>query len=320
MEDRLKSSVQIVVISYHGVRWLANCFETLRNGLPAAAQVTLVDNGGENGLDNLALDGLPCTVLETPKPMGFAEANNFALQQVGLESDAVCFLNQDTRSAPGWLEACINCLRQDSTIGAVSPLLKTYDWNGWDPGFIACAGKSVEFKEFERTGSCLTNFIEIPEVTAAAMVVRTEVLRKVGPFDPIYGSYYEDYDLCLRIRDAGYRVGICSSAKVAHYSGSATTTLQAERKRMRQIIRNRAILGIRSSGQKRFSAMIHQFFPRFTWNLCRGIFRTASSQPPSVQVAAHWDLLGCAGRLVSERRDRAEWHAYLRNLGWPQTN
>ncbi|MFO1092543.1 MAG: glycosyltransferase family 2 protein [Planctomycetaceae bacterium] len=161
-------------------------------------------------------------------------------------------------------------------------------------------------------------FYDVPQVSAAALVVRTSALEQAGPFDPIFGSYYEDYDLCRRLRAAGYRVGICSRGVVYHYNGSSTTTAAAQSKRMRQIIRNRAIHRIRSSSHGRVRTVLNQFIRVLPWNAARGLARTPSSQPVGVQLAAHYDLMRILDRLVFEDRDRQAWREYLLSIGWEQ--
>lgn len=307
--------VDVIVIGFQGERWLPECLESLQKAVGGGCRIVLVDNGGNGDVSEFGLDSGSSVVLRTPRRMGFAEANNFALQQVGLESQAVCFLNQDTLSEPGWLEACLECLTEHPDVGAVSPLLRNYDDTGWDSGFLACAGKSDRLLAIINGQAGGDDFFEVPRVTAAAMVVRSDVLREVGPFDPIYGSYYEDYDLCLRIRRAGFRVGVCTRGTVRHYSGSSTTSEEAEHKRMLQVIRNRAILRFREAGVRRMRSMLSYFAATFPWNLVRGICRTPSSQPVRVQLAAHASLLSELPRLASAQTDAEEWQRYLKDLG-----
>jgi GT2 family glycosyltransferase len=309
--------VSVVIVAFHGQRWLGPCLDSLARASRDRLHVVLVDNSGNDGAIPDHCPQFEYTVIRTPEPLGFAEANNFALQHSGLESGATCFLNQDTISEPGWLDACLALFDEDSRLGAVSPLLRSYDDAGWDPGFRECASASAGFEQRAAAGESFSGLYEVPRVTAAAVVLRSDALRKSGPFDPVYGSYYEDYDLCLRIRRAGYRIGICGDGKVRHFSGSATTTEATRRKRMRQIIRNRALLRFREAGNRRIPAIARYLAGSFPRNLARSILGTPSSQPLSVQLAAHLDLVRLWKRLVSEKRDARDWEVYLKNLEWP---
>jgi N-acetylglucosaminyl-diphospho-decaprenol L-rhamnosyltransferase len=306
----------VIIVGYDGERWLDSCLSSLRASTTQPLRIVLVDNGGNGRIDRLPLSEFESVVLPTPRRMGFAEANNFGLVNAGLTTDAICFLNQDTISESGWLDECLKCLFEAPANGGVSPLVTKFDGAAWDEGFVACARRSSEFQQ-DAPRSQLPRFFGTPEVTAAAFVMRSDVLSSVGPFDPIFGSYYEDYDLCWRIRKAGYNLGICGRALIRHFGGSGTTTPERERKRMRQIARNRAIRRIRDAGGRRMGAILHELLLNFPRNFARGIVRTASSQPVGVHWEALKDLWAIAPRLVSEHRDSEEWGAYLREIGWP---
>jgi len=205
----------------------------------------------------------------------------------------------------------------DDLIAAVTPMTKTYDWQNWDPYFMECACKSKAFASDFDKGSELTQFYETPVIPAAAMVVRRDVLDAVGPFDPVFGSYYEDYDLCHRIRAAGFKVGVCTTGTVAHFSGSATTTQAAERRRARWVTRNRVIFGQRVTQESRWLALLKHFFLVFPRGVARSLLRRPMAKPLLPYLKAHKDLLGLLPRLTSEKRDGSCWQEYLAKIGWP---
>ncbi len=307
----------VVVVAYHGDRWIPQCVESLLDSVRVPVRLVLVDNGGNTCIESLQLNGIDHMVLRTRQSLGFAEANNFALKKVGLDVQYVCFLNQDTRSANGWLDACLGVLEHAPKLGAISPLIYASDGRSWDLGFRDCARASPGLLARIDSGEDVDQWYKVPAVTAAAMVVRGDVLREVGPFDPIFGSYYEDYDLCRRLRSAGRSVGICTRARVDHFSGSATSGEEAERRRVRQILRNRTIHRFRQCGSKRLPILLRYLASDFPYNLCRSIVATPSAPPLKEFLAAHLDLLAIIGRLASEGRDQRAWQDYLKLTGWP---
>lgn len=311
-------AISVVVVAYHAARWLAPCLASLACASAARVRLVLVDNGGNDNCIPGTCPDFDYVRLQTDRSLGFAEANNFALRSVvGGDSEAICFLNQDTLGDPGWLDACLECLRLRPDVGAVSPLLRTYDGAGWDPGFQDCSAASAHFLRDRDKGRFEDDFYAVPRVSAAAMVVRRVALVQAGPFDPIFGSYCEDYDLCRRIREAGFGVGISSRKAVQHFSGSSTTTDAAFRRRTRQIYRNRAILRFREAGRERWPEIVRYACCTAPRNLARGIIRTPSSQPVGVQLAALGDLVRLGTRLVSAERDEAAWLQYLASIDWP---
>ena len=197
----------------------------------------------------------------------------------------------------------------------MSPLIRTYEDDGWDPSFLACLSddQQAALDDIES----LEDVISTLNAPAPALLVRTDVLRQAGPFDPVFGSYYEDYDLCRRIRAEGYRVGFCTGARIRHFSGGSTTTEAQERRRMRQVIRNRVLYELRESEGQRWRKAARWVFTDLPRRLARGAFGTPSSQPPVVTLRAYCDLLRLGPRFVSQQRDEAAWRAYLDELGWP---
>lgn len=295
----------VLVVGYNSEKWLEKCLSTLAAASVSKLQLCFVDNLNNPGLETIDLSAFEVEVLKTASPLGFADANNFGIKNTRFESKFTVFLNQDTVSTAGWIDSCVDCFENDSSLGILSPGLRTYDLSEWEPNLAACVRESDQSLDQDAA------MIELQNVTAAAMMIRTDVLHEVGPFDPIFGSYYEDYDLCRRVRRAGYRVGVCPAARVGHFSGSVTSTPDAERRRTRALVRNRLIHKVRESTSGRLGVLAKHCLFTLPVNLVRGLLRTKSSQPVSSTLAAHWDLMKIADRLISKERDDNQWRQFL---------
>jgi len=308
-------NVTVILIAYHGDRWLPACIASLALASAERLHLVLVDNSGNTCLDELDLSRFDAEILATPLPLGFAEANNYALVHASHLEEVVLFLNQDTISPAGWVDPCLDILIDDDGLGAVSPLIRTYDDDDWDPSFVTC----LSMGQRQRLMAVLDGGEHVWEsdlAPAPALLVRTDVLKIVGPFDPIYGSYYEDYDLCRRIRRAGYRIGFVRGASLQHYSGSTTDTPEKERRRMRRIVRNRLIYQIRDDRQPRWATLTRFFLRDIPYRMLRGLVRTPSSQPPAIVLQAALEVARLAYRLCSVARDEAVWKDYLNRINW----
>jgi len=133
-------------------------------------------------------------------------------------SPLLLFLNPDAPPAPG----CLDALRR---VAAQRP-----DWGAWqalvtmDGGTrINTAGNVAHFLGVSWAGRCgrpLSDAPTAPEEVAfasgAALTVRREAWEQVGGFDERYFMYCEDLDLSLRLRLAGWKVGIAPAARVEH--------------------------------------------------------------------------------------------------------
>ena len=309
------TKISVILVAYHGDKWLPECLNSLEKACHHKIHLVLLDNAGNTIINQLDLSPFDAEVLKCPHPMGFAEANNFALTHASRLESIVVFLNQDTISQPEWVDRCLEHFYGSENLGALSPLIRTYDGAAWDPSFFSCLS-SPKKEELMRGIPSRVGWFAVHNAPAACLLVRTDVLKKVGPFDPIYGSYYEDYDLCLRIKKKGFVIGVSESGVVYHFSGSATNTRERELKRMRQVIRNRILFQIRESGNHRLTTALGYVVLDLPRRLLRGIIGTPSSQPPLTTLKAYRDLSRIASRLLSQRRDHNAWQAYLEEIGW----
>jgi GT2 family glycosyltransferase len=96
-----------------------------------------------------------------------------------------------------------------------------------------------------------TNPKRVGWAIAACLAARTDLLRRLGPFDPSAFLFYEDMDLCLRARAEGVPTELRPEVRVIHHGGHATRPafggeafdLQARRRRevVRARLGNRAL-------------------------------------------------------------------------------
>ena len=314
-----KVNISVILVAYHGDRWIPQCINTLRQATKNRFRLLLVDNARNSCIDDLDFSDFDATILKCKNPLGFSESNNYALVNGGLETEFVCFLNQDTLSTKGWLDSCVQCLSLNCEIGAITPLVSTYDGQRWDQNFLESAYLSEEFIEHWQNNKKLKGWYPVPRIPAVAMVARTDIIKRVGPFDPIYESYYEDYDLCERIKRMGYILGICTHGKISHFSGSATFNTKKEKKRLKQIIRNRAIAEVRYS-PNRVKCFFKNTIINFPRRLFRSILNRPSSQPIAIVLKAWYEYTRLFKILVSERIDRLYWEKYLKSIKWYKRN
>lgn len=310
-------TVSVLLIAFHGDRWLPDCLSTLASASSGRSHLILVDNSGNSIIPSLDLSAFDAEVLHTGQPMGFAEANNFGLVHATHLEDHILFLNQDTVSTPGWIDTCCAMIAQQPDIAALTPLTRNYTLEDWEKYFLECALLSDSFAQAIGAEMSLKGFHETPVIPAAAMLVRRDALISSGPFDPIYESYYEDYDLCFRLRRTGGRVGVCGDAVLGHFSGSASQSPAAERRRARWVSRNQVIYTARTSAAARWSYFLCHFLLEFPRGLLRSLLRRPGAKPLAPYLSAHASLLALLPRLISVRRDNQAWQAYLNTIHWP---
>lgn len=151
---------------------------------------------------------------------GFVETAAMGADIAG--GDHILFLNNDTEVQPGWLEALLDAFDSASDVGAVGAKLVDPGGRLQEAGSIVWAdGSAANLGHGDDPDAPQHNMRkEVDYCSAAALLVRGEVLEAVGGLDRRFApGYYEDADLCFAIRAAGYRVLYEPRAVVVHHRG-----------------------------------------------------------------------------------------------------
>jgi GT2 family glycosyltransferase len=203
--------VDIVVITFNGIRHVEGCFRALERTNYPNYQVILLDNGSTDGSGDLVANRFPyCRIIRTGKNLGFAGGNNVAMRR-SLEGQAefIVLINDDAYICdPEWLSRAVAVATADPLIGMV--------------GFEVTQGSGVydESSNQARTESVVqaqaTNLIE-----GCSLFIRSDVLRRIGLFDEIYFMYAEEDDLEVRAKLAGFSLVRINSA-IFHIGGSTS--------------------------------------------------------------------------------------------------
>jgi O-antigen biosynthesis protein len=206
-------------------------------------EVILIDNGSDE-LETLQLiadwetrqpDRLKCYSLNIP--FNYSQINNLAVSEAA--GDHLLFLNNDIEViAPDWIEAMVEQAQRPS-VGAVGALLlypdQTVQHAGVVLGIGGVAGHSHKYFPNGQTGyfSQLAAVNNYSAVTGACLMCRREVFEQVGGFDESLAIAFNDVDLCLRIRQAGYNNLSLPHARLYHHESRSRGTEDTPEKRSR---------------------------------------------------------------------------------------
>ncbi|MCS7283793.1 MAG: glycosyltransferase family 2 protein [Anaerolineae bacterium] len=216
----MKPTVSIVLVVYNGQPYLEICLDSLRQTLPADAELLVVDNGSTDGSPALVRERMPeARLLVNRANRGFASACN---QVAGIaQGEVLIFLNQDTCVEPGWLEALLEPL-QNPTVGLTTPTILWME----KPERIQSCGQVVHYtglvfaRNFGALRSAITETFptDVAAVSGAAFAVRRDVWEKLNGFCEAFFMYYEETDLSWRAQRAGYRC-LHVPLSVVHHAG-----------------------------------------------------------------------------------------------------
>jgi GT2 family glycosyltransferase len=218
--------VYTIVLNWNRPTLTIDCLHSLEALDYSNHRVLLVDNGSsDDSLAQISEVFPDLEILQTGINLGFGPGNNRAIK-LALQRGAkyVWLLNNDTHVFPETLTHLLAKAEEDSTYGAVgSVLLYSLDpervqaWGGGTISFFT--GSARHFRRPSPLGP--TAFL-----TAASLLVRADAIQAVNFFDEKFFLYWEDADLCYRIRKAGYRLAVAADAKLLHLE-SATLRMNS---------------------------------------------------------------------------------------------
>ncbi|MDC7787421.1 GT2 family glycosyltransferase [Rhodoplanes tepidamans] len=209
------------------------CFETLLRAtdydplevLVLVAEPALADPERASFLNGLAADPRVRLVVGPDRPFNYSEVNNHGAAQA--TGEFLCFLNDDTEAlGPGWL-AALAARTMLPEVGAAGAMLYYPDGTIQHAGVLlglggiaGHAGHRVPRGSPGPFGRFALDQ-DVAAVTAACMAVRADVFRDVGGFDEALPLAYNDVDLCLRIRRAGWRILWTPAAALVHHESAS---------------------------------------------------------------------------------------------------
>lgn len=220
--------VAIIILNWNGYRDTLECLGSLSESAYENREIVVVDNGSTDGSAERIPDAYPVvTMLRNRENLGFAEGNNVGLMHaMKRDADFMLLLNNDAVVSKTMLNQLIQVAEEDPRIGILGPQIYFRD----NPDTIESAGARVNLLtgrlyhvNHGRKGvSPYTGKTrDVDMISGCAMLVRKEVIDRIGYLDPLFFCYMEDADYCVRARNAGYRVVNVPLARVRHKGGGS---------------------------------------------------------------------------------------------------
>ncbi|WP_053080580.1 glycosyltransferase [Methylobacterium variabile] len=202
--------VSIILVLFNKAHLTLDCVRSIAETIDAAAcpyEVILFDNASRDGTGTL-LDRIEnATILRSPENLGFLRAVNAAAAQARGES--LLLLNNDTILLPGSVAAAERVLSGEPGVGAVGGKLILPSGRLQEAGSIVWSdGSCVGYARDADPDAFEANFRrDVDYCSGAFLMLKRALFRDLGGFDEAYApAYYEETDLCTRIRERGLRI------------------------------------------------------------------------------------------------------------------
>lgn len=222
----------VVIVNYDSWPLTSRCVESLHATGYGDFEVVVVDNDGAPPPEVRH----PVRLIRNPRNVGFAAACNQGIAASG--GEYVVLINPDTLVGVGFFEGLDRFFEVTPRAGAVGP--RILDPNGElqlsarrEVSFASgLAGRtSLLTRLFPKSSLVKGQFpavsasdraIAVDWVSGACMVIRRGALEGVGYLDERFFMYFEDADLCRRLREAGWLVYYLPSIEVRHHAGGSS--------------------------------------------------------------------------------------------------
>ena len=211
------AALAVVVVCHDSADAVGATLAPLCRQLRPEDELVVVDNASRDATIDVVRTAAPrATVVRNEENLGFAGGCHVGVR--ASRAPLVLLLNPDAVPAPGCLDALRGCASERPEWGAWQALVTMAAGE-----LVNTAGNVVHYLGFGWAGDLGRPVAEVDLRThevgfcsGAALVVRREAWDAVGGFDERYFMYGEDLDLSLRLRLAGWGLGIAPTARVAH--------------------------------------------------------------------------------------------------------
>jgi GT2 family glycosyltransferase len=237
--------VSVIIVSYNIEKLIVPCLRSiLRNDSNLKTEVFVVDNHSSDSTAKVVTAEFPQVhLIANHQNRGFSRANNQAITHA--KGRYLFLLNPDAEVLEDGIVKMISFMDAHHETGILGPRIYNSDLSiqGSARGFpdfsTAFFGRtSIWTRTFpknplsRRNVPLLQKEIDQPQnvdwVSGAAMFIRREALDQTGNFSEDYFLFWEDADLCYRMKQAGWLITYFSKASVIHHVGESVKKEQAK--------------------------------------------------------------------------------------------
>jgi GT2 family glycosyltransferase len=211
--------VSIITVNYNGEEVTCDMLESLRFVSYPNVEVIVVDNASARDCSVIAERFPEVKLIRSKKNLGFAGGNNLGIKEA--TGDYILMLNNDTIVPTTFLEPMVETFLKNKNVGIVSPKIIFY----YSEGLVQYAGTGKISRltcrgatnGYMQKDNGQFNYEASTELShGACMMISREAINKVGLLDETYFMFYEEYDYCERVKQAGFEIFYNGKSYILH--------------------------------------------------------------------------------------------------------
>lgn len=248
----MHTECDIIILVWNQLAFTKDCINSILNNTDGDYSIIIIDNGSNDEtrsyLESLKkMDKPAVSIIRNDKNLGFVKAAN---QGMALsKAPYMCLLNNDTLVTKDWLKIMLNTIKSARDIGIVNPSSNNL-------GQRPANGEPIELYA-ENLKKDAGKFVELGAAIGFCMLIKHEVIDRIGVFDEIYGrGNFEDTDFSRRAVKAGYRCVMAYGAYVYHRENTSFSKVKTFDD---DFMRNKEIYEFRWGKPKRIAYILDHY-------------------------------------------------------------
>ena len=211
--------VSLIILNWNGKDVLRECLHSASDMDYSNYNIILVDNGSTDGSQDFVQQNFPeVDLIENEENLGFAEGQNIGIRHaIRTGAEYLFVLNNDVKFDRSVLSELVAAFERDESIWIAGPIL----YHAENPTAVQKTGAMIEWStgrtpwlRVKRPDRAPLKMVEVDSV--GMFLAKAALFENIGLFDRKLFTYWEDTDLCLRAKKAGYKVVCVLTARLWH--------------------------------------------------------------------------------------------------------
>lgn len=230
--------VSVIIVNFNTKVLTESAISSVYNGTYLPKEIILVDNNStEKGVDDIKKRFPEIILIKNSENIGYARANNMAIKEVSSQS-YLWLLNSDTEIGSNTLKQLYDFMEGNHDVGIISPQLvypngEFQSVGGFFPSIINIVLHFIpvhkvlpvnikkKFKLMGVLGQQIDGKFILDYVTGAALFLRMSITEKTGLLVEDFFMYFEETDLCWRVKKMGFKIYAINTSPVMHIHGAS---------------------------------------------------------------------------------------------------
>ncbi|MFH1336028.1 MAG: glycosyltransferase family 2 protein [Candidatus Zixiibacteriota bacterium] len=230
-------NITIIIVTWNSEGVIRNCMDSIiQNTGERQPEIILVDNNSSDQTVKIVAEHYPrVNLIRNKDNLGYAEANNQGIEKS--RGEYLLLLNPDTEVRENSLISMIQFMEENPRTGALGPQLlnpdgtvqpscrefPTYATLLWEfSGLSRLFPKSKIFGHWRMGYFNFDRIREVDQPMGSCLLLRRRTLEEVGVFDRSFPMFFNDVDLCYRIKKTEWKIYFFPDAQILHHKGAST--------------------------------------------------------------------------------------------------